>query len=391
MDWGRDALRQVMGIANSWDPPEVGRWITWNSVGDKVELMGEVVWKYKDGDEIKVKVRCAHGGELTISRLSSLAAGGWKYIKEPSDVELNEAIYKTRAGVFNSQMGGLSCATCSYRSKLLQCCQGCRKVYYCASTCQLAAWPEHRKVCRRTVAVLRPHPRYPLPRIKKEHCEGAERSIAASQLIIQEEASRILQAALAGKDLTKSSPTWAALKEFNAGKQLTFEERYSIRAICGDPQDCCLTANLLKQGPTEIQNTYNGASDAFYRNFEKQLKNDELGYCGLHYMASTSGAHPAHRQTFLTLLQNLKQHGTVAPYHSPCQCNPQGQIPPRWRKLRKSWDRMLARARADRHDVQCMFTEARQGPEFVGCHNYPKCPFKHQIEVIKRRRTERQA
>ena len=85
--------------------------------------------------------------------------------------------------------------------------------------------------------------------------------------------------------------------------------------------------------------------------------------------------------TFCYMLINFNTFGTVAPFHAPCHCNPsnnEGQMPPKFRKLRSRWDKMFLRAKADPHDVQCMFADTP-----AGCHNFDNCPFKHDVEVTE--------
>ena len=546
-------LEQIRGIIGDEKlaPPEAGRWITWTSLEDDEEFVAEVISHHDElgsliknpknfskNAEMRVKVRHVNGIQYYIDQ-DALAVGGWKYEKKPS----NELINKSKACSFNRIMGDLKCASCSDVTRLLQNCEGCHKVYYCNSTCQLAHWPEHRKVCRRTVTVLRPHPRYPLPRRSMK--------MAEEQFLIQDEASKTLQDALAGRfsvvqpkkvpDVVKQgfqakgqpleivlefghkssllsskdvvplisshkfevwvkSPSGDKIEHFiervvfhlldgpPVPKRTVTNPPYCMKEVIWTDGHCSYKMNidvffkaptddslrkkrifyeidmqpykrpkekeymkvmnktrpeklrfntfdkdfrkkLLKGGaklvePTEEEaiaggevivdcyknlvpeERYNvkvrsnlknkglsmrwlGVEDSdhsipkgkltscsFLRcveGFEKELKG------GLHFIASDENA-----ALFWVMMINFNTYGTIALHHSPCQCNDSDQMPPQWRKLRRRLDKMLARAKADRTDVQCMFADTKDG-----CHNFPNCPFKHQKEVTKRRRTEK--
>jgi len=236
-------LEQIRGIIGDEKlaPPEAGRWITWTSLEDDEEFVAEVMShhdelgtviknpkNFSENAEMQVKVRHVNGIQYYIDQ-DALAVGGWKYEKKPS----NELINKAKSYNFNRIMGGLSCAACSDETRLLRNCLGCHKVYYCDSACQLADWSEHRKVCRREVTVLRPHLRYPLRRTSKK--------LAEEQFLIQEEASKTLQGALAGR-FSVSQPTTvpAVVRQgFEARAQpLEVLLEYGHKSTLMSPKDC---------------------------------------------------------------------------------------------------------------------------------------------------------
>ena len=94
------------------------------------------------------------------------------------------------------------------------------------------------------------------------------------------------------------------------------------------------------------------------------------------------------QELFWFMAINFKTFGTVA-LHSKCHCNENGdgELKPKWKQLRKRWDKVFERAEMDLEDVQCMFADSREG-----CHNFREeggCPYKHNVEV-KREKKQKQ-
>ena len=292
----------------------------------------------------------------------------WSYIDTPDKAELKDDEKKS----FNVVISGWKCFSCGRKLKKRMGCSWCHKVFYCGAKCQKEHWAAHRQDCRSKV-VMRPNKRYPL--------SDPSSQFAATQAGIQEENSKLLQAALAGRFTVGE---WmddgeTTVENPKAGVDLECLERYEL-FICGKEftfkwRGLCPEGHSIPEGiPT--------ACDMF---FYMEVMEEKMKQGGLHYMASAEVLDSGH-ETFWYMLINFNTFGTVAPFHAPCRCNPsnkEGQMPPKLRELRSRWDEMFIRAKADPHDVQCMFADTQ-----VGCHNFGKCPFKHDVEVTKRKKTQ---
>ena len=373
--------------------PDIGRWVRISYKSSKFETKAEILshgeiegsqWDCFSGFQNTVD-RCAEvryeDGTLDSMDEASFTTCEWSYIDAPDREELRAAEDKS----FNRSMGGLKCGSCGCDTKKLSGCSGCHKVFYCDVTCQRADWGEHKTDCKREKIVLRPNKRYPL--------SDPSPQLAAAQAEAQEEQSKLLQAALAGRFTVRHTGSIFFLPEQSggttvenpkAGVDLDCGERYKL--IINNKEFNFKWRGLCPEGHS-IPEGMPTACDTFL--YMKMVEENEMGDMdevkkgGLHYMASMEDQ--AGTETFWYMLINFNTFGTVAPFHAPCHCNPSnkdGQMPPKQKKLRSKWDKRFLRAKADPHDVQCMFADTR-----AGCHNFNNCPFKHDVEVTKSKKT----
>ena len=92
---------------------------------------------------------------------------------------------------------------------------------------------------------------------------------------------------------------------------------------------------------------------------------------GLHYLASCESP-----RIFWAMAINFNTFGTVAPFHPDCLCK-YNKIPPKWKELRKKWNKIFKRVKEQEDDIQCMFSDTP-----LGCHAYKKgCLYKHHVYV----------
>ena len=374
--------------------PDVGRWIKISYKNSDFEIKAEILsheecegsqWDSCSGFQNTVdkyaEIRYDDG---TLDNMDEAAfnRSDWSYINAPDKAELKAAENKS----FNRSMGGLKCASCGCDSKKLSGCSACRTVFYCDLTCQRADWGAHKNDCKREKVVLRPNRRYPL--------SAPSAQLAASQAKAQEEYSRLLQAALAGNFTVRHTGSMFFLPEQSggttvenpkAGVDLDCLESYKLivnnKEFNFKWRGLCSEEHSIPAGKPTACDTF-----LYMEMVEENVMGDmeEVKQGGLHYMASMEDK--AGTETFWYMLINFNTFGTVAPFHAPCHCNSsnkEGQMPPKKRKLRSRWDKMFLRAKANPHDVQCMFADTQ-----VGCHNFDKCPFKHDVEVTKSKKTQ---
>ena len=95
---------------------------------------------------------------------------------------------------------------------------------------------------------------------------------------------------------------------------------------------------------------------------------------GLHYLVDFAETHEA--GLFWGMALNFTTFGTVAPFDSSCYCN-FPKMPPAYKKMKRQWDNAFARAKADIKDVQCMFTDSKEGCHLYGLPGELGCKFKH--------------
>ena len=57
------------------------------------------------------------------------------------------------------------------------------------------------------------------------------------------------------------------------------------------------------------------------------------------------------------------------------------KMPSKWRRLRKRWDEIFSRAKADIKDVQCRFSDTKEGCHAFGLPGVLGCRYKHDILV----------
>ena len=91
---------------------------------------------------------------------------------------------------------------------------------------------------------------------------------------------------------------------------------------------------------------------------------------GLHYLTCKSP------RIFWAMAINFNTFGNVAPFNPDCLCK-YNKIPPKWKELRKKWNKIFQRAKDDENDIQCMFSDTP-----IGCHAYKNgCLYKHHVYV----------
>ena len=374
--------------------PKVGRWIKISYERSNLELKAEILshceiegsqWDLWSGFRNTVE-KCAEiryfsiilffycaeirydDGTVDSMDEASFARCNWRYIEAPKQEELRAAEDKS----FNRAMGGLSCNSCGCDTKKMMQCAGCHKVFYCDANCQKADWRAHKSACKREKVVLRANPRYPLP----SSCA----QLASVQARAQVENNKLLRDALAGRFTVRHTGSmWflpeqdggAIVENPKSGVDLLCLERYKLiirnKEFNFKWRGTCTPSHSIPEGiPT--------ACDTF---LYMEMMDEKVKQGGLHYMASMEDV--AGTETFWYMLINFNTFGTVAPFHAPCHCNPSnkdGQMPPKKGRLRRRWDKMFKRAKANPHDVQCMFADTE-----IGCQNFSNCPFKHDVEV----------
>ena len=367
--------------------PDVGQWVRISYKSSKFETKAEILsheeiegnqWDCFSGFQNTVD-KCAEiryeDGTLDSMDEASFSTCKWSYIDAPDQEELRAAEDKS----FNRSMGCLSCASCGCDSKKLSGCSRCKKAHYCDVNCQRADWGAHKKDCKKEKVVLRPNQRYPLP--------APSAQLAAAQAESQEENSKLLQAALVGIFTVRHTGSMFFLPEQSggttvenpkSGEDLDCGERYKL--IINNKEFNFKWRGLCPEGHS-IPEGKPTACDTF---LYMEMMDENVKKGGLHYMASMEDK--AGTETFWYMLINFNTFGTVAPFHAPCHCNPSnkdGHMPPKQKKLRSRWDKRFIRAKANPHDVQCMFADTQ-----AGCHNFDNCPFKHDVEVTKEKKTQ---
>ena len=83
---------------------------------------------------------------------------------------------------------------------------------------------------------------------------------------------------------------------------------------------------------------------------------------------------------FWGMALNYNTFGTVAPFHTSCHCK-FPKMPPKYKEMKKKWDKMFSRAKACSTDVQCMFADTKVGCHSFGMEGEANCKFKHDIAV----------
>ena len=85
---------------------------------------------------------------------------------------------------------------------------------------------------------------------------------------------------------------------------------------------------------------------------------------------------------FWMMVLNYNTFGTVAPLNQGCGCNFQ-KMPTKWLRLRRDFDKMFSRAKADVKDVQCAYADMEEGCHAFGLPGELGCQFKHDILAEK--------
>lgn len=367
-------------------PPTAGRWIQWylgsGHSGDREFKCQVLSYETVDGhttlfghggaanisqstQETYATVRYEDGTEDSLSE-EDLERYNWTYCEAPDQEQLEKAKYQQ----LNMEIGDRSCAKCGCSSKKLQICTGCHKEYYCDATCQKAHREKHKDFCTKEKIVLKPNPRYPLAQVSN--------FVKANQVKIQTEHNQLLQDSLAGNFTMQHTGSFffqppsndaSPIHNPKSGSDLESSERYKL--VINNQEFNFKWRGLETSGHSIPENQPISCTTLQY--MEMTLNETEFIKGGLHYLAGSGD------DTFWYMLINFNTFGTVAPFNGGCHCNPgnvKGQMPPKLRALRKKWDRIFKRAKADKRDVQCMYTETEEG-----CHNYNDCPYKHDIET----------
>ena len=313
----------------------------------------------------KVAVVKSIGGENGTLREDELRAGymqdGWKYIDEPSREEI-EVAEKER----KNNLLGYKCHKCQTNKEDLLKCSGCKKVRYCSRDCQKSDWETHKGECRKVKHVKRPSPRYPLKII--------DQNIAIYQKAKQEKLNRILKNALTGKFKVNIGGEW---RKNVKSTDLESLEYYSICALANKDFLYHFKQRFLEDSNHCSVPTSCGLYLMMEKYFEEEgFKNGG----GLHYLvdlAETDGM-----GFFWGMALNFTTFGTVAPFDRSCYCD-FPKMPPAYKKWQKQWDKFFQRAKADIKDVQCMFTDTKQGCHSYGLPGDLGCKFKHDIKTEK--------
>jgi len=374
-------MNQVSGKDTNYKGlPTTGKWIKWKHRSYR-EPNGEEIVSWYKGEVMKytdiientkaVMVKNMNGVDTNTENRTNILTqeyfqdqSNWSYCDIPGEEEIENSKWEG----LNKKIGNRFCNRCNCSNKKLQICTGCYKVYYCDQTCQLDNWNSHKEDCKREKIVLKPASWYPLSEVSID--------LKKSQARTQNEGHQILQAALNGNFTVKRTEgdltvafTGPKSSDLEVGKkyalnvinrEFTFEWEglhsmdHSIPK--GHPTSCFLLEVLMKS----------------------YLKDVSMKEGGLHYLAGY--------QIFWFMLINFNTYGTVAPFYGPCICNPKNvkaQMPPELRELRKKWNKMFMRAKADINDVQCMYCGIHTRDD---CHNFENCPYKHDVEWKKEKK-----
>jgi len=365
--------------------PIIGRWIKWCHTKEGREFKCKVLG-YEDvasstyvaeglmdssgfhtTTEKSVTVKYVDGTDDSLDQ-EDLDHYKWSYCEDPSKEEAEKAKYEELNRYLER-----ACNTCMCKSKKLQTCTGCHKVYYCDATCQRANWKTHKIECKQETVVLKPNPRYPLAKIVDK--------VKQNQTRIQAENHKIIQEALAG-NFTAQHTGWCfflppqtgapLVRNPKAGSDMLTGERYKLEFI--GKEFSFKWRGLESSGHSIPEGNPTSCSALEY--LEIHLTQDVFKKGGLHFLVSSG---KGGEETFWYMLINFNTFGTVAPFQGPCHCNPnnvKGQMPIQLQELVKKWDNIFKRAKADLNDIQCMFSNSKEG-----CHNFKDCPYKHDIEV----------
>ena len=111
-----------------------------------------------------------------------------------------------------------------------------------------------------------------------------------------------------------------------------------------------------------------------------RIENEVLGPSSMHQMVVDE----SFSSLFWSMLINFNTFGTVALFNKKCSCKYK-KIPYKFRKIIEFYDDIFTRARKLPVDVQCMFSNSKEGCHLFGSvplhGNLVDCPFKHEAFV----------
>jgi len=361
--------------------PEVGRWIK-QTIGDrevKCEILDHGTFEgyesnfltntFKATQDKYASVRYMDGTDDTLDE-DTLECFGWSYCDAPAENQLEKAMYER----LNIDIGNRACAACGCSSKKLQICTGCRKQYYCDATCQRAHWDTHKDACKKHKIVLKPNPRYPMAQVSDK--------LKARQVKIQTSHNQLLQDALNGNFTVQHTGSFFFMPS-KTDSPLVHNPKAGADVQSGERYKLVINNKAFEFKWRGLESSHHSIPEnqptacGTFQYMEMTFSEEEYDRRGLHYLAGSGDKGAS--ETFWYMLINFNTFGTVAPYKGPCHCNPnnvKGKMPLERRKLKKKWDRIFKRAKADFKDVQCMFSDTEEG-----CHNFKECPYKHDVEV----------
>ena len=364
--------------------PEIGRWIKCTVTTDynfECKILG-----YEDdinsisisitGDvlmEQLVNVQYLDGDDDSLT-MEDLKRYKWIYVQTPSEEECIAHVNQVE-----NRRREIACGHCKSDIVALKACKACHNVYYCNQTCQRNDWAIHKELCAYEKVRLKPDPRYPLN-------QAPDFLRAQFQARLQSEYHAILLDALEGRfevfhnggffwtpvvtDMKNSD--W---KRNPRATDMTSLERYQLRHDSPRSEN----NNPIVFKWRALESLEHGRGEPIGCSFIELIKyhlldDERYREGGLHYLAG-SLEDPG---LFWGMVINFNTFGTVAPFHSNCNCNMQ-RLPKKQRKMRNKWDKIFQRAKQDPLDVQCMFSETP-----IGCLDYEECPYRHDIEVVER-------
>ena len=354
--------------------PDIGRWISIR-LGDR-DFKYKVLdyedspshgWSAETGFRHSIENVCVVktiGGDNETLREGGLL-DGWKYC-DPSKEEIEIAQKERKNNIL-----GYKCNLCGTNRENLLKCSACKQVRYCNIECQKTDWDDHRKNCRKVKFVTKLSPRYPM--------KNVDQIIAKRQAIKQEKLNRILKNALTGKFKVNINGEW---KTNPVSTEMDSLDRLSL----------CTLANkdyLYHFKQRFLEDSDHGSSPAscsLFMMMEHIFEEDGFkNGGGLHYLVDF--AETDEPGLFWGMALNFNTFGTVAPFDVSCYCN-FPKMPPAYRKMKKQWDKIFSRAKADIKDVQCMFTDTKEGCHSYGLPGNLGCKFKHDIRSEKEEETE---
>eukprot|EP00092_Neocalanus_flemingeri_P036035 GFUD01039235.1.p1 GENE.GFUD01039235.1~~GFUD01039235.1.p1 ORF type:complete len:447 (-),score=102.38 GFUD01039235.1:61-1401(-) len=369
---GREDTEEVITSDTVSGLPEVGMWIKYtimdrefrckvvshesmDSCKDEGEYFEWVLGLNGYEDDHQFVVEYDDGEDDTLEG-SFLKRMNWSCTPAPGKEELEVAVQQR-----SNQMLGYCCQMCKSTSTKMLRCKACKKVHYCDPACQRKDWPTHQTACVKEKVVLQPNPRYPLANV--------ERKLGSSQKKIQKNYNSAVVDGLNGNFKIKINGKWVRnpkaidletssryeLIHNSKGKVVHFKQRALVTGphANGEPTSCDLLMTM-----------------------ELCMEDDSFNEGGLHYLVGWDDG------TFWGMVLNFNMFGTVAPFNTACYCK-FPKMPPKYKEMRKKWDKMFSRAKACFTDVQCMFANTTTGCHSFGLQGEAGCRFKHDIAVKK--------
>ena len=347
--------------------PDIGRWISVRIHTEnfkckvlsyeEVETRSFDIWSgHHEGTERQAVVMY-EGGDEDVMDEYTFKNFTWNYIRPPTEGELAGA-EKER---YNKILG-YRCNSCqSTKTDLLKCSR-CKQVRYCDRSCQASDWASHKDQCRKVKLELRPHPRYPLGQ--------ANRELAKAQKKRQDGLNNILRDALTGHFKVQIGGEWRTNPK---ATDLETLGRYKLVTASAPGE-----VYHFKQRSLESLQHGRGVptSCSFFMTLELCLDTEQFRTGGLHYLVS----YQMDPNFFWGMAMNFNTFGTVAPFHTDCDCR-FPKMPPKYKSLRKSWDLMFRRARDNLTDVQCMFADQAEGCHSYGLPGDLGCRYRHEVTV----------